>query len=185
MERSKSSGMARKSDPGPGAERGFTLLEVLVALIIIGLGMMAVFGQLNQMLTTVARLRDKTFATWIAVDRITEMQAIGEFPRIGERSDDLEMARSEWAYTIKISAIPNMDIRRVDVSVSFVDTPKDILAEVAGFIRPEQGPAAGNSPDQTAGAPNDPPGATSTGTGFGRGWGPLDPNADYSAGATR
>ena len=46
-------------------DRGFTLLEVLVALVIVGLGMIAVFGQISQSLTATARLRDKTLATWV------------------------------------------------------------------------------------------------------------------------
>jgi general secretion pathway protein I len=89
-----------KAGPGRSAlsrVRGFTLLEVLVALVIVGLGMIAVFEQLNQMLTTTARLRDKTFATWIAEDRITELQVNGQYPKTGERSDQIEMARAEWA----------------------------------------------------------------------------------------
>ena len=78
---------------------GFTLLEVLVALVIIGLGMMAVFDQLSQMLTTAARLRDKTFATWIAEDRITELQVNGQYPKVGDQSDEVEMAGADWTYT--------------------------------------------------------------------------------------
>ena len=55
-------------------QKGFTLLEVLVALAIIGLGMVAVFSQLNQSLLAASRLRDKTLASWIALDRITELR---------------------------------------------------------------------------------------------------------------
>ncbi len=166
--------------------KGFTLLEVLVALVIIGLGMMAVFDQLNQMLTTAARLRDKTFATWIAEDRITELQVNGQYPKVGDQSDEVEMAGADWAYTIKISQIPNMDLRRVDVTVSFVDSPEDILAEVAGFVTPPQSPIASNAEaEQDEGNANPPASdadGASTGTGFGAGFTPLDPNAVFTPG---
>jgi general secretion pathway protein I len=155
----------------PAIARGFTLREVLVALVIVGLGMMAVFDQLNQMLTSAARLRDKTFATWIAEDRITELQVTGEFPKVGERSDEVEMARALWAYTIKISGIPEMDFRRVDVTVAFADSPDYVLAELAGFIGPPQqraNPDQGDAGDADAGI----------GTGFGEGWAPLDGYAE-------
>ena len=168
---------------------GFTLLEVLVALVIIGLGMMAVFDQLSQMLTTAARLRDKTFATWIAEDRITELQVNGQYPKVGDQSDEVEMAGADWTYTIKTSQIPNMDLRRLDVTVSFLDTPEDILAEVAGFVRPPQigansnlqGGQDGSDSDSEAGGTD----ASSAGTGFGAGFTPLDPNAIYTAGEDR
>ena len=100
---------------------GFTLLEVLVALVIVGLGMIAVFDQLSQMLSMTARLRDKTLANWIASDRITELQVNEQYPKIGETDDEIEMARADWAYTVKISQVPDMDLRRVDVTVSFAD----------------------------------------------------------------
>ncbi len=172
--------MIRKPDRALAAgcrQRGFTLIEVLVALVIVGLGMMAVFGQLNQMLTATARLRDKTLATWIAVDRITELQANGEYPRIGERSDDLKMGRSEWTYTIRTSEIPGMDMRRVDVTVSYVDTPNDVLTEIAGFVRP---PPVSGSGAQISSPDEGPPAG-----GFGQGFAPLDPSVDIGTGAAQ
>ena len=163
--------------------RGFTLLEVLVALVIVGLGMMAVFDQLNQMLTATARLRDLTFAHWIAEDRITELQVNGEYPDIGQRSDEIEMARVDWTYTVKISQIPNIDLRRVDVSVSFADAPDNILAEVAGFVTPPQTELSAN-PQATPGAGGqDGSGGESTSTSsFGVGWAPLNPDATSDSG---
>lgn len=116
--------------------RGFTLLEVLVALVIVGLGMMAVFTQLNQSLSAASRLRDKTIANWVAVDRITELRVTGGYPKIGQLEDEIQMANSTWLYTIDVSQTPVDNLRRLDVSVSFVDTPDDILAEVAGFVSP-------------------------------------------------
>ena len=116
--------------------RGFTLLEVLVALVIVGLGMMAVFTQLNQSLTAVSRLRDKTLANWVAVDRITEMRVMGEYPKIGQLEDEVEMANSTWLYTIEVQATPVDNLRRLDVTVSFADKPGDVLATVSGFVAP-------------------------------------------------
>lgn len=165
----------RPAAPPPARSAGFTLLEVLVALVIVGLGMMAVFEQLNQTLNTAARLRDKTFATWIAEDRITELQVNGEYPDVGERSDDVKMARAEWVYTIKVSQIPDREMRRVDVTVSFADSPEDILAELAGFVTPTFGRGATDSTNP-AGVPQAQP-RQSRGTGFGVGWEPANLDA--------
>jgi general secretion pathway protein I len=165
---------------------GFTLLEVLVALVIIGLGMVAVFDQLSQMLTTAARLRDKTFANWIAEDQITELQVNRAYPKVGDRSDEIEMADAEWTYTIKISQVPNMELRRVDVTVSFLDSPDDILSEVAGFVRPPSVGANGNSQGGQGGTESNPQvGDTDSSAGetvFGAGFTPLDPNAIDTSG---
>jgi general secretion pathway protein I len=176
------------------ASRGFTLLEVLVALVIVSLGMIAVFSQLNQMLMASSRLRDKTLAHWIAVDQITELQAINAYPKVGERRDELDMARATWSYTVKTSQIGDLAMRRVDVTVAFSDSPDQILAEVSGFLAPpQQAVAAGGQPrDAIPGQPGvlgpaDAPGTGATnepaGTGFGGGWDPLDPN-EYELGDT-
>jgi len=185
--------------------RGFTLLEVLVALVIVSLGMIAVFGQLNQMLSTSGRLRDKTLAHWIAVDQITELQAINAYPNVGERSDEVDMASATWSYTVKTSQIGDLAMRRVDVTVAFADTPEQILAEVRGFVAPPQQAVAGTPPGSAnptgsrsppaSGNPQagaNPPGGGSSpgsgaptdqraGTGFGDGWEPLDPY-EYGSG---
>ncbi len=181
--------------------RGFTLLEVLVALVIVSLGMIAVFGQLNQMLSASGRLRDKTLAHWIAVDQITELQAINAYPKVGERHDELDMARATWSYTVQISQIGDLAMRRVDVTVAFADTPERILAEVSGFIAPaQQGIAQSQQqsgvvppPPQPGGQEQldddgNPIGQTGTGNqpvgdGFGNGWEPLNPNEYQSDGS--
>jgi len=115
-------------------QAGFTLLEVLVALVIVGLGLAAVFGQLNQSVSTTARLRDKTLAGWIAADRMAELRISGDFPKPGSRSDGLEMASADWTYTIKTTQTPIENIRRIDVSVSHADDPGNILATLVGFV---------------------------------------------------
>jgi general secretion pathway protein I len=139
---------------------GFTLLEVLVALVIVGLGMIAVFGQVSQTLTATALMRDKTFATWVATDRITELRLAGEFPAVGDRSDELEMAGVRWAYTLKFSDVGVDDFRRVDVTVAFADEAERPLVEVSGFLRRVETRA----------------GVSSTN------WTPLDPNAALTDG---
>ncbi len=122
-------------------QRGFTLLEVLVALVIIGLGMIAVFTQMNQSLTATAMMRDKTLAYWIGSDRITELRVSGKFPNIGERSDDLDMAGASWRYTIRVSETSVDEFRRVDVDVAFADQPERPVATVTGFLRRRDDPA--------------------------------------------
>lgn len=75
--------------PLQSSQTGFTLLEVLVAMAILSLGMIAVFSGMNQSLSVTTRLRDKTLASWIATDRITELQISGEYPDAGTRRDQV------------------------------------------------------------------------------------------------
>ncbi len=145
-------------------QTGFTLLEVLVAMAIISLGLIGVFSSLNQMLGATSLLRDKTLATWIAVDRITEMRVNGEYPDAGERDDVIEMAGAEWLYTIKVSKIPDMSMRRLDVTVGFADDSDNTVATVIGFLPQPQATGENDAVRR-----------------FGDGYEPLDPNVDYES----
>ncbi|MDJ0927705.1 MAG: type II secretion system minor pseudopilin GspI [Gammaproteobacteria bacterium] len=136
---------------------GFTLLEVLVALVIIGLGLTAVFGQLNQSLVAAVVLRDKTLAYWIAADRITELRVAGDFPDVGETDDEIEMAGQQWAYTLRFSDVGVPNFRRVDVDVALASDPDRQLATVAGFLaKPDGQSNAAQFGGWTSGTPENP-----------------------------
>ena len=135
----------------PARQSGFTLLEVLVALVIVALGLMAAFGQVNQTLTVSSRLRDKTLAHWVAVNEMTRLRLLGEFPAIGSRSDEVEMARTSWRYTINVVKTPLDALRRVDISVAFADRPDSVVTTLTGFLgRPQAAAQGGAAPADQA-----------------------------------
>ena len=53
---------------------GFTLIEVLVALIVVGLGMLAVIQTVSQTANNTSYIRDKTIAHWIAMNQLTKVR---------------------------------------------------------------------------------------------------------------
>lgn len=135
----------------PVRQSGFTLLEVLVALVIVALGLMAAFGQVNQTLTVSSRLRDKSLAHWVAVNEMTRLRLLAEFPPIGSRSDEVEMARTDWRYTINVVKTPLESLRRVEISVAFADRPDSVVTTLTGFIgRPQATAQAGAAPADEA-----------------------------------
>jgi general secretion pathway protein I len=97
--------------------RGFTLIEVLVALVIVAAGAAAVLASLNSAATSTTYLRDKTFAQWIAGNRMAETRLASATPTNGTTSGDLEYAgqRWQWQQVIDDSQLPGL--RRVDISV--------------------------------------------------------------------
>jgi len=126
-------------------ERGFTLLEVLVALAIVSLGMLAVFSQAGQSIQATVLMRDKTIASWIAMNRMTEIALDSGLPETGEGNGELEFAGRRWRWREEISETPAPAIRRVDISVSLERRPDETLHTLSGFLgrRP---PAPATSP---------------------------------------
>ena len=122
-------------------QRGFTLIEVLVALAVVIIAFMAMYGSMMQSIAAVTLMQEKTLATWIAFDRITELRLSDQFPDDDESSGEIEMAGSEWVYTIKINPTASDDIRQVIVKVSPALEPDNILGIASGaLIRPPQSP---------------------------------------------
>lgn len=86
--------------------RGFTLLEVLVALVIVALGMSALLETLNQSARNVMALRDKTVAEWIAMNQIALARLSLTAPGTGRTQGDVQnCGNGNWHWQQQISAI--------------------------------------------------------------------------------
>jgi len=117
------------------AERGFTLIEVVVAMAVVALGMMAVFRVVHDTVNNSAYLRDRTFATWIADNRLAELRLGTELPSVDRTEGEVEFANQAWRWVASVSQTPVPELRRIDVRVRRADDPEDsALAEVSGFV---------------------------------------------------
>ena len=124
-------------------DQGFTLLEVMVALVIISLSLAGVAGSMGQMIDTANTMRDRTYASWIAQNKITEMRVSGIVPEVGESSGDVDYANTIWVWSADVSETGIENLFKVEVSVSF---PGDELPvrKVTGFIGEPIAPGQSN-----------------------------------------
>lgn len=123
-----------ESCPSCRALRGFTLIEVLAALLIVGFGMLAVIEAVSQTARNSGYLREKTLAHWIAMNRLTEARLESQPPKIDKSSDEVEMANRRWRWTMVVTQSPLESVRRIDVSVRSADAPENSsLASITGF----------------------------------------------------
>jgi general secretion pathway protein I len=122
---------------------GFTLLEVMVALVIISLALAGVAGSMGQMIDTANTMRDRTYASWIAQNKITEMRLSSALPEVGESSGEEDYANTTWAWSAEVSETGIENLMKVDVSVSYpgVDEPVRL---VTGFIGEPVAPGQSN-----------------------------------------
>jgi general secretion pathway protein I len=115
---------------------GFTLIEVMVALVIVSLGMMAVNTQLGRYAASAAFIEEKTLASWIATNKITELSVASAWPEVGDSDEELEYAGRLWSLRTEVTETEVPNLRRVDVHVSFADEPGRIVHRVMGLIEP-------------------------------------------------
>lgn len=126
--------------------RGFTLIEVLAALVIVGLGMLGVIQAVIQAANNGTYLREKTLAHWIAMNLVTERRLMTSPPEVGTSSDELEYADQRWRWTVRVSQTAVESMRRFDVSVGRADGPEDaVLATAIGFYGTAIAPAGSSN----------------------------------------
>ena len=101
--------------------RGFTLIEVLVALAIVAIGMAAVMGALTSSANTLSYLRDKTFAQWLALNQIASLRLSGQQPSTGNSDGDSDFAGRSWHWRQQVVATEVPGVERIDISVRPAD----------------------------------------------------------------
>ena len=151
---------------------GFTLIEVLVALAIVVVSFVALYAVVLQMVRSTTFMQEKTIASWVAFDRITELRIAENYPATGNSEGEVEMGGSIWLYRTEIKSTDSEDIRQVIVRVSSENEPDVFLGLVTGVVvSPALGGGSkstgnfqnpnggGNNPPSEAGFdPNSPPG---------------------------
>jgi general secretion pathway protein I len=112
---------------------GFTLIEVMVALAIAALSLTGVAAAISQMVDSASSMRERTYASWIAQNKIAELRLANVEPEVSENSGELEYAGQSWSWRTTISETGVEHLFRVDVAVSRGDS-EDVVREVTGFI---------------------------------------------------
>ncbi len=123
--------------------RGFTLVEVMVALVIIALSLTGMAVTMGGMLNNATAMYERTYASWIAQNKIVEMRAEGVVPEVGTTSGDVEFGNSEWAWRAVVSETGIENLLRIDVSVSRPGS-EDEIRSVTGFVGEPEVPGVAN-----------------------------------------
>jgi general secretion pathway protein I len=106
-------------------QRGFTLIEVLVALAIVAIGMAAVLGTLTSSASTVVYMHDKTLANWVALNHIAEQRLQPQPPALGKTDGDVDYAGQTWHWRQDTVATAVKGMVRLDVMVRPADIKTD------------------------------------------------------------
>lgn len=97
--------------------QAFSLLEVLIALAIISIAVLALSQSGGQVPRHYLQLQNHTEALWVAKNVVTALRLEERFPVTGTRSGSQRMGQRDWRWQADIQATPDADIRRADVVV--------------------------------------------------------------------
>lgn len=119
---------------GGRAGRGFTLLEVLVALAVLALTLGASIRGLGNYAGDYAYLRDRTMGHWIARNLLVQAQVANSWPGVGETRDTVEYAGHEWKTLIKTTQTEEKDMKRLDIEVRRAGDENSAVSKLSGFL---------------------------------------------------
>jgi general secretion pathway protein I len=116
--------------------RGFTLVEVLVALMIVAIGLAALMLTVSSTARTSGYLRDKTLAQWMALNRLSEVRL--NLTKFGQNTDtgEIYFANRTWHYDTRYFDTSIATMKRVVVRIYAGDakTKGNPVAESTGFL---------------------------------------------------
>jgi general secretion pathway protein I len=114
--------------------RGFTLLEVLVALVIVGTALGASLRAVGSLTSNSAGLRASMMATWSAENRLVQIRLEHQFPAIGKRSFECPQGDLKLLCQEEVLASPNPRLRRVEVSVYDMADPNRRIIKLVQLV---------------------------------------------------
>ena len=120
--------------PRLSRSNGFTLLEVLVALVIVGTALGAGLRAVGSLASNSAGLRASMMATWSAENRLVQIRLEREFPGVGKRSFDCPQGDLKLICQEEVLASPNPRLRRVEVSVYDMADPNRRIIKLVQLV---------------------------------------------------
>lgn len=115
--------------------KGFTLIEVLIALVILAVALMAIVKATDTNIHNLDYLRDKITAQWVADNVLANMQAdLLVAPRETQQQGEMQMLNRTWYWQVTPEQQTNTAIKRIDIAVSAKENNKP-LAHLIGFIQ--------------------------------------------------
>ena len=117
-------------------EKGFTLIEVLVALAIIAIGLSALMTAISGTASASGYLRLKAQAQWIALNRLIEVRLNMQKFAASTDTGELDYAGQHWHYDTLYfdTSIPTMQRVVVRVWAGSANTKSNPLGEYTGFV---------------------------------------------------
>lgn len=105
-------------------------------MAILALSMPAVFKAISEVSTSAMQLQDKTYAQWVALNKVAEMRLKTTWPAVGKSDGDADMAGRSWHWVMQIKNTDDKDVRKLVVSVN-PESDKDnpvATSEITAFL---------------------------------------------------
>lgn len=114
--------------------KGFTLLEVLIALVVVAISLSALIFSISENVRNIAYLEDKATATWVAGNVLAELRlGIIRPPNVSYHFSGTEvMLGKTWYWKVRSKSIDLREAKRIEVSVGY--NKDNSLVNLTSFV---------------------------------------------------
>jgi general secretion pathway protein I len=118
----------------PSLARGFTLIEILVALAIVAVALAAGMRAVAQSTDVASSLKERTLALWVAQNQLAAAQITNPWPNLGSSQGGAQQAGEAFVWSATVSNTPNPSFRKIEIAVAAANEPGYALAHLVGYI---------------------------------------------------
>lgn len=118
--------------------QGFTLLEVMVATVIIAVGFAAVWRAGGLAADALDLTRNKTLAMWAAKNRMAEYRMMEAWPEPGEVKGGSSSGSEMFAVRETVTKTKSPNFRKIKIEVTRRDGDSYVLAKLTGYVLNER-----------------------------------------------
>jgi general secretion pathway protein I len=114
--------------------RGFTLLELLVAMAIFATAGLAIMQASSGHIRALSQIEELTIAGYVANNQLQLAMIEPNWPPREILQGEVEMANRQWLWRQQTTTVPDGDLRQLVLSVSLAEQPDDVLLQLTTFI---------------------------------------------------
>ncbi|MBN8431645.1 type II secretion system minor pseudopilin GspI [Microbulbifer salipaludis] len=108
-------------------QHGFTLVEVLVALVIFGVIAASVLKTLQDSVRQQVALEERLTANWVAQQALAEIRLRTDWPPLGKKTEKILLGDREWQVTAEVKSTNEPKMRHIIVQVGWPEAEQPIL----------------------------------------------------------
>ena len=116
------------------SQRGFTLIEIIIALVVISVALGAVIATTGNSVKHGAHIKEKTIALWVAQNTIADILIKKNWLSTGIKSQDVNMAGRQWFIKNNVIQTPDNNIRKMEVSIYTDNKSQNKIVSLIAYI---------------------------------------------------
>ena len=116
------------------ANHGFTLVEMLVAVVILAIALGALMDSMNTVVRNGVALQERTLALWIAEDVLNESRIANNWPATGITNGKRELDGKNWPWQLNVEQTPETGIFKATINVFHPNDDERALSTLTTYF---------------------------------------------------